>query len=83
MTKREDALEFAGLEGCASDREFFWHLASDVKEQWSRWPKVASYVWKPADNCDVRPLDGSAMIKDMVEQGGWLLLGGTFKQYRY
>ena len=77
MTKKEDALEFAGLEGCASDREFFWHLAADVREQWNRWPKVSSYGWKPADDCDIRPLDGSAMIKDMVEQGGWLLLGGT------
>lgn len=80
MTKKEDALEFAGLEGCASDREFFWHLASDVKEQWNRWPKVSSYVWKPARNCDVRPLDGSAMIKDMVEQGGWLLLGDSITE---
>jgi hypothetical protein len=76
MTKKEDALEFAGLEGCASDREFFWHLASDVEEQWIRWPKVSSYVWKPTDRCGVRPLDGPAMVKDMVEQGGWLLLGG-------
>ena len=76
MTMKEDALEFAGLESCASDREFFWHLASDVEDQWSRWPKVASYTWKPSGACNVRPLDGSAMVKDMVEQGGWLLLGG-------
>ena len=82
MTKKEDALEFAGFESCASDREFFWHLASDVEEQWGRWPKVSSYVWKPSDDCTVRPLDGSAMLKDMVEQGGWLLMGGMFEILR-
>ena len=78
MTRKEDALEFAGLESCASDREFFWHLASDTEAQWKRWPNVSSYAWKPSDDCDVRPLDAPAMVKDMVEQGGWLLLGGEF-----
>lgn len=76
MTKKEDALEFAGFESCASDREFWWHLASDTEEQWNRWPKVTQYKWMPEENCDARPLDGAAMVKDMVEEGGWLLLGG-------
>lgn len=78
MTKKEDALEFAGFQGCASDREFFWHLASDTESQWGRWPGVASHQWTPADQgCDsVRPLDGAALVKDLAERGGWLLLGG-------
>ena len=76
MTRKEDALEFAGFENCASDREFFWHLGSDTEGQWNRWPKVSQWKWTPAWDCDVRPLDGGAMVKEMVEEGGWLLLGG-------
>ena len=76
MTRKEDALEFAGFEGCASDREFFWHLASDREEQWNRWPKVSQWKWTPERDCNVRPLDGMAMVRDMAEGGGWLLLGG-------
>lgn len=78
MSTPRDALAFAGFEGCASDREFFWHLASDTEQQWDRWPAVTSWQWSPSDECrDLRPLDPAAMIKDMVEQGGWLLIGGT------
>lgn len=76
MTRKEDALEFAGLQGCASDREFYWHLASDTEAQWDRWPKVSSWAWEPTQNCDMRTLEGYEMVKDMVEEGGWLLLGG-------
>lgn len=78
MTRKEDALEFAGFESCASDREFFWHLASDREEQWNRWPKVSQWKWTPEQDCDVRPLDGAAMVKEMAEEGGWLLLGGQY-----
>jgi len=76
MTKAQDVFELSGLEGCASDREYFWHLGVDHEEEWNRFPNVSSYAWKPSDGCDVRPLNGMAMVKDMVEQGGWLLLGG-------
>lgn len=78
ISNRKDALQFAGFEGCASDREFFWHLASDKEDQWWRWPAVSSYKWVPSKKCDVRTLDGSAMVKDMVEDGGWLLVGGEY-----
>ena len=81
MTRKEDALEFAGFEGCASDREFFWHLGSDTEEQWNRWPKVSQWKWTPSRGCDVRPLDGAAMVKEMAEEGGWLLLGGQYSPF--
>lgn len=79
LTRKEDVMEFVPFEGCASDREYWWHLASEEETQWNRWPSVASYLWQPSDECDARPLDGAAMVKDMVEQGGWLLLGGKPK----
>lgn len=78
MTDRSDALQFAGFQGCAADREYFWHLASDSESQWDRWPGVSSWKWKPSDECDVRPLDATEMLRDMVEDGGWLLMGGQF-----
>lgn len=78
LTNADQALAFAGFEGCAADREYYWHLGTDHPEEWDRFPKVSSYKWQPSSECNVRPLNGAAMVKDMVEQGGWLLLGGEF-----
>lgn len=78
LTSADQALAFAGFEGCAADREYHWHLGSDDPERWDRFPSVSSYKWRPSPQCDVRPLNSAAMVKDMVEQGGWLLLGGEF-----
>lgn len=76
FTKPQDAYEFLGLEGCASSREHWWHLAADKPELYNRFPGVASWRWSPSDDCAVRDLDASAIVKDLVEQGGWLLIGG-------
>lgn len=76
LTSPEQALSLAGFEGCAADREYKWHLGTDHEELWGRFPKVSSYRWVPSSQCDVHPLNGAAMVKDMVENGGWLLLGG-------
>jgi hypothetical protein len=76
LTSPEQALSLAGFEGCAADREYHWHLGTDHEEFWDRFPKVSSYRWLPSSQCDVRPLDGAAIVKDLVENGGWLLLGG-------
>lgn len=77
MTSEDDALFILGFEGCASSREFNWHLGADRPEQWDRFPGVASYEWAPSSTCtDVQPLDREGLIRDMVENGGWLLIGG-------
>lgn len=88
MTNTDDALEFAGFEGCASSREFYWHLAADNEEQWDRFPGVSSWEWVTGDDCDTRPLNREELVKDLVERGGWLLLGGmstlsTYITYSY
>ncbi|KAG1739287.1 hypothetical protein EDB19DRAFT_2039374 [Suillus lakei] len=64
LTRPEQALSLAGFEGCAADREYKWHLGTDRKERWGRFPNVSSYRWMPSSQCDVRPLDGAAMVKD-------------------
>lgn len=78
MEKQEDALNFSGFEGCASSREYWWHLASDNEGQWGRFPGAQSWEWVPgSDECrGLRRLDPSEMVRDLVEEGGWLLLGG-------
>ncbi|EPQ56891.1 hypothetical protein GLOTRDRAFT_73361 [Gloeophyllum trabeum ATCC 11539] len=83
MHEVNDALVFAGLEGCAADREYAWHLAADRPEMWDRFPAVTSWKWQPAEECHVRPLDGAAMTKDLVEQGGWLLLGDSITENHF
>lgn len=78
MTTKEQALDFAGFSGCASSREYDWHLATDKPEQWDRFPNVSSWQWIPGESCQgLRPLDPPALVKELVEEGGWLLVGGT------
>lgn len=77
MTDKDQALTFAGLEGCASSREYYWHLASDQEEQWGRFPMVSSWEWQPGSDCNAREFVKEEMVRDLVEQGGWLILGGT------
>ncbi|RDB16323.1 hypothetical protein Hypma_003014 [Hypsizygus marmoreus] len=83
MTNKSQALEFSGFEGCASSREFDWHLASDNEGQWNRFPTAQSYQWTVGkqDGCEgLEELDKEKMVRDMVEQGGWLLLGDSITE---
>ena len=70
-----DVLEFGGFQGCASDREYKWHLGAD-DDQWGRFPEVAAYKWTPPPSCNARQFNREAFVQDLVEQGGWLLIGG-------
>lgn len=78
MTDKDEALTFAGLEGCASSREYYWHLAVDNEEQWNRFPMVSSWKWMPGSDCNAREFGKEEMVRDLVEQGGWLILGGMY-----
>jgi hypothetical protein len=90
MTNETQALAFAGFDSCASSREFWWHLAADNKDQWDRFPKAQSYRWTVGkeDGCDGfessvnsrGELNKEQMVKDMVEQGGWLMLGDSITE---
>ncbi|KAH9831928.1 uncharacterized protein C8Q71DRAFT_861246 [Rhodofomes roseus] len=55
MHQKEDALGFVGLKGCASSREFWWHLAADNECLWDRFPAVTSWDWTPGDDYEMRP----------------------------
>lgn len=76
-TSVQDVLEFEGFNGCTSDREHTWHFSGD-ETQWFRFPEVTSYEWTPSGECDVRQFNPELVIRDMVEKGGWLLIGGEF-----
>lgn len=83
LTKQEDVFEFSDLEGCTSDREFYWHLGVDHDDQYERFPDVMDYEWVPSDECTgVRKMDAGMFVRDLVQEGGWLVLGGAcFYQY--
>jgi len=84
MKENTDAVAFGGFEGCASDREFFWHLGSDRPEQWgNRYPMAYDYAWSPADGCDIRPFDREALVTDLVQKGGWLLVGDSVTENHF
>ncbi|KAJ3859172.1 hypothetical protein EV359DRAFT_51264 [Lentinula novae-zelandiae] len=78
----EDALEMAGFEGCASSREFYWHLGSDNGEMWDRFPVVGSWRWGWGDEggCGEGEEYKREFVKDLVENGGWLLIGDSITE---
>ena len=79
MTSSEDALAFSGFEKCASSREYYWHLASDREDQWDRFPGAHSWKWIPGDQCKgMKPLNPEDLVRTLVEDGGWYLVGGKF-----
>jgi hypothetical protein len=73
----EEVHALAGFTGCTSSRQYEWHLGYDSKERQRKLPKVDSYQWTPSTECDIHPLHGAALTKELIEQGGWLLVGGT------
>lgn len=75
MRSVSDVLALDGFDGCAADREYLWHLGADPSE-YHRYPNMASYKWTPPDTCDIRPLERESLVKELVEGGGWLLIGG-------
>ncbi|KAK7448780.1 hypothetical protein VKT23_013511 [Stygiomarasmius scandens] len=80
MTSSHDALAFAGLEGCASSREFYWHLASDREDQWDRFPAASSWEWEPREHCSIAPFTPESFVRTLVNDGGWLVVGDSISE---
>ncbi|TEB28408.1 hypothetical protein FA13DRAFT_1571547, partial [Coprinellus micaceus] len=88
MTKPEDILDFARFGGCASSREFWWHLAADRKEQWDRFPGALEWEWVPGGRCGkgeggLREWVVHEVVRDLVEGGGWLLIGDSVTENHF
>lgn len=84
MKDKSDAVAFGGFEGCAADREFYWHLGSDHPDQWeNRFPMAYDHVWSPPEGCDIRPFDREALVTDLVQKGGWLLVGDSVTENHF
>ncbi|KAK0505326.1 hypothetical protein EDD18DRAFT_1128744 [Armillaria luteobubalina] len=84
MAAQSDALEFSGFQGCASSREFYWHLgAGEKEEEQRRFPRVTNWRWQPSPQCTTREFSAEAMVRDLVEQGGWLLLGDSITEGQF
>jgi hypothetical protein len=78
MRTPADAYTFSGFSGCASNREVPWHLATDNKDQYSRFPAAHDYEWIPGPGCkDLTPWSKDEVVTSLVRDGGWLLLGGA------
>ena len=79
MTSKEQALLFSGFDKCVYDRMLWWNLAADVPERYFRFPKAHSYRWEPGSKCQgLSPLEPGALLKYLVEVGGWYIVGGLF-----
>lgn len=83
IKKQNDVFRSTGFDGCASSREFWWHIAADKQEHWGRFPHAHMWEWVPdASGCNgLREWDQAQVVKELVENGGWLLLGGRFSPH--
>lgn len=76
VVEPSDVYEASGFLGCASNREVEWHLGNDHPDLLSWRGHISAYEWTPqAARCEV-PDDREALVIDLVENGGWLLIGG-------
>ncbi|KAF8898089.1 hypothetical protein CPB85DRAFT_1377616 [Mucidula mucida] len=77
---QDDVIPMAGFAGCASSREYYWHMAADNEKQWERFPKVTNWRWQPSSECSLREFSREALVRDLVEKGGWLILGDSISE---
>ncbi|KAJ7599084.1 hypothetical protein C8J56DRAFT_1158100 [Mycena floridula] len=81
MTDRSQAYPFAGFDGCASTREVFWHLGIDNDDHFKRFPKASSWKWQPeAHGCSIKDFGKEEFVRDLVENGGWMILGDSISE---
>ncbi|KAJ7163783.1 hypothetical protein C8R43DRAFT_988637 [Mycena crocata] len=81
MSHPDDVLHFAGFEGCASSREYYWHLSADDKKLRDRFPDVNSWRWQPDEReCKIEDMHQEDLVSELVEQGGWLLIGDSITE---
>lgn len=79
VTKSDDVYAASGFHGCASNREVGWHLSNDHPEYFPWRGNVSAHAWVPPETCDDMPNDfRELLVVDLVERGGWLLIGGAF-----
>ncbi|KAG8908249.1 hypothetical protein FRB99_008314 [Tulasnella sp. 403] len=69
----------SGFLGCASTRNASWHLGTDREEELNWRSYASSYDYVPGGLCGSRMARFSPekMVIDLVQNGGWLLVGGT------
>lgn len=87
LASRDGVLAVSGFEGCASSREVGWHLGTSwgdeeefVKLQWRG--NASSYDWVPGEGCSsYTKVDAKVLVQQLVEEGGWFILGGLLYGY--
>jgi len=81
VTNVEEALAQAGFESSVTPRDFDYlftlQLGADNEFMLNRLIKSDSYQWEPSSECDIHPLESAALVRELVEQGGWLMLGDS------
>lgn len=84
VTKSEDTYAVSGFSGCASRHEDGFNLAGDQPDYFAWRGNVSAYEWVPPHNCDEVPGDyRESLVVDLVEKGGWLLIGDSVTEQQF
>lgn len=77
MIEADDVYEISGFLGCGSNRDVLWHLGNGDPKQFGWRGNVSAYDWAPGAGCPKMPSSWREdLVVDLVENGGWLLIGG-------
>ncbi|KIJ34838.1 hypothetical protein M422DRAFT_34933 [Sphaerobolus stellatus SS14] len=67
--------------GCASNREYSWYLGLGPWDKGNQEGNVSAYNWIPGKGCDTyEKVDRESLIMQLVEDGGWLILGDSVSE---
>ncbi|RXW15883.1 hypothetical protein EST38_g9971 [Candolleomyces aberdarensis] len=91
FTRKEDIFNLTRFQGCASIQDYWWHFSVDQEERWDRFPRAVNWEWIPGGRCNddlengggLRDWDSVQVLKDMLEQGGWLMLGDSITENHF
>lgn len=77
--RMDDVLKISDFEACASSFAYNWHLGIENGTIGEYRRKASDYQYVPGRNCRNKPaFDKEALVISLVEQGGWMLIGGKF-----
>lgn len=77
----ESVYKIGGFQGCAStiSADKMLGIEGDGPVT-SRRKSQSSFEWRPSPKCSISKFNKETMIRSLVEKGGWLIVGGTFKK---
>lgn len=79
IEKGEGVYKLGGFQGCASNNFADKMLGIEGNGPvTSRRKLQSSFEWRPSQKCKIGKFNKEIMVRNLVEKGGWLIVGGMY-----